>query len=163
MLVKLSVSLYFPILCLLTLIMVVLYFIFPGFLSLIIALILPVVVIYVTRYSYDVDRTLIDIFPLLLASSITTFPITYIYRFFIVDREKRQLKSNFAHYIDPRVVDQIAAKSDSIELGGEKRNLSVLFSDIAGFTTISELLDPRDLFYLMTSYLSYMTDILIKE
>ena len=41
--------------------------------------------------------------------------------------------------------------------------MTVLFSDIAGFTTISEKLDPTTLFYLMTSYLSNMTDILIKE
>jgi class 3 adenylate cyclase/CHASE2 domain-containing sensor protein len=140
-----------------------LYYMFPSFLALILAILLPIGVIYAARYSYDVDRVLVDIFPLLLWVSILTYPITYIYKFFIVDREKRQLKANFSHYIDPHVVDQIAKKWVSIELGGERKNLTVLFSDIAGFTTISEKLDPRDLFYLMTAYLSNMTDILIKE
>lgn len=142
---------------------ILLFYTLPSLLSIVLFGVLPIAVIYLVRYTYDIDRTLIDIFPLLLASSILTYPVTYIYRFFIVDREKRQLKSNFAHYIDPRVVEQIVKKWGNIELGGEKRELSVLFSDIAGFTTISEKLDPRDLFYLMTAYLSNMTDILIKE
>ena len=50
-----------------------------------------------------------------------------------------------------------------LTLGGEQREVSVFFSDIAGFTTISETLGTRDLFYLMSSYLSRMTDILIRE
>lgn len=54
-------------------------------------------------------------------------------------------------------------RGEDIQLGGESRELSVLFSDIAGFTTISESLPPRELFYLMTSYLSNMTDILIGQ
>ncbi len=146
-----------------TCVMTILYFLLPGIFSLLLALILPLGILYLTRYAYDLERTLIDIVPLLLAGTIATFPITFIYKFFVVDREKRQLKNNFAHYIDPHVVDEIAKRWDSIELGGEKKNLTVLFSDIAGFTTISEKLDPRDLFYLMTSYLSRMTDILIRE
>ncbi len=50
-----------------------------------------------------------------------------------------------------------------LTLGGEQREVTVFFSDIAGFTTISEALGTRDLFYLMSSYLSRMTDILIRE
>jgi class 3 adenylate cyclase/CHASE2 domain-containing sensor protein len=162
MLENLPQNMYFAMLIALAICMVIVYYFLPGIISLILSLASLIGIVYVSRYAYDIERILLDIIPLFLAT-FATFLITYIYRFFIVDREKRQLKSNFSHYIDPRVVDQIVAKSDSIELGGEKKNLSVLFSDIAGFTTISETLDPRDLFYLMTSYLSYMTDILIKE
>ncbi len=60
-------------------------------------------------------------------------------------------------------MEEIASRGEDIQLGGERRVLSVLFSDIAGFTTISEKLHPQDLFYLMTSYLSNMTDILIRQ
>ncbi len=61
------------------------------------------------------------------------------------------------------MVKKIADGNIPIELGGEKRELSILFSDIAGFTTISEQLPPQELFYIMASYLSRMTDILIGE
>lgn len=163
MLEKLTSEQYILGLLWVTLILVLLYFSLPSYLALLLALVMPIVVIYGSRYSYDTLRVLIDIFPVLMATWVTTFPIVYIYKFFVVDREKRQLKNNFAHYIDPRVVEDIALKWVSIELGGEKRKLTVFFSDIAGFTTISEKLDPRDLFYLMTAYLSQMTDILIRE
>lgn len=148
---------------LLVVVCVSLYFLLPGLLALLLALALPVLIIYSLRYSYDVDRVLFDIFPLFLAGSILSYPISAIYRFFIIDREKRQLKANFSHYVDPHVVDQIIKKWGDIKLGGDKKNVTVLFSDIAGFTTISEKLDPQNLFYLMSAYLSQMTDILIKE
>jgi adenylate cyclase len=70
------------------------------------------------------------------------------------------ITSAFAHYVDPTLVHEIAEKSGEINLGGESRELSILFSDIAGFTTISERLAPMDLFSLMSSYLTRMTGIL---
>lgn len=120
-------------------------------------------ILYVSRYTYDIWRTVVDIFLLFLAGGVVTYPVTYMYRFFVVEREKRELQNNFGHYIDPHVVEEIASRGVDIQLGGERRVLSVLFSDIAGFTTISESLDPQELFYLMTSYLSNMTDILISR
>lgn len=142
----------------------VIYFFIPKFVSPVVVLISLFVIIWTTRYLYDIQRVLVDIFPIFLAVT-TPYIVTYIYRFFVVDREKRELQSNFGHYIDPHVVEEIAERDEPIELGGERSELSVLFSDIAGFTTISEKLadQPQDLFYLMTSYLSNMTDILIHE
>lgn len=64
---------------------------------------------------YDKQRVLIDIFPLFL-SGILPYIVTYIYRFFIVDREKRELQANFGHYVDPIVVKKIAEQSEPIEL-----------------------------------------------
>jgi adenylate cyclase len=148
---------------LISLIMVIVYTLVPTFLSPIIAIATMIAILYGSRILYDIGRTVVDIFPLFLAGGILSYPVTYMYRYFVVDREKRALQNNFAHYIDPHVVDDIVAHGWAIELGGERRNLSILFSDIAGFTTISETLAPQDLFYLMTSYLSNMTDILIKE
>ena len=64
---------------------------------------------------------------------------------------------------DPKMVEMIDMEEVKMVLGGEQRELSVFFSDIAGFTTISEQLSPPDLFYLMSLYLSRMTDILKHE
>lgn len=162
MLNKIEENTFFIVLISLTILLSILYYSFPSLFAVFLAISFTLWTISITRYYYDINRVLIDIAPLLI-SCFFTFFITFTYRFFIVDREKRQLKSNFAHYIDSHVVDEIVKNSDSIELGGEKRELSVLFSDIAGFTSISETMDTRELFYLMTTYLSYMTDIMIKE
>jgi adenylate cyclase len=89
--------------------------------------------------------------------------MTFIYRFFIVDRERRFIENAFSHYIDPHVVGMINSEEVAVTLGGERREVSVFFSDIAGFTTISEKLGPQDLFQLMSLYLSRMTDILTHE
>lgn len=140
---------------------ILLYFLLPRYLSPIFAISMLAAILYVSRYLYDVHRVLVDISLLFLAGGVITYPMTYMYRFFVVEREKRELQTNFGHYIDPHVVEEIASRGEDIQLGGERRVLSVLFSDIAGFTSISEKMDPQNLFYLMTSYLSNMTDILI--
>jgi len=145
----------------LTVFSILLYYTLPKYFSPFVLIILLCAILWISRYLYDVGRVLVDIFLLFLAGGIVTYPMTFIYRFFIVDREKRELQNNFGHYIDPHVVEEIANRGEEIQLGGEDRVLSVLFSDIAGFTTISESMKPEELFYLMTSYLSNMTDILI--
>ena len=110
MLFRVTLEVQTGLIIVLVILCVVLFYKLPSFLALLVALIFPLGVIYASRYGYDIERTLVDIFPLLLAASVLTYPITYIYKFFVVDREKRQLKANFAHYIDPHVVDQIAKK-----------------------------------------------------
>ncbi len=89
--------------------------------------------------------------------------MTSIYEYFILGKKKRFLESAFSRYIDPEVVRKIASQDTPVTLSGEKRDLTIFFSDIAGFTTISERLTPQALFSLMSDYLSTMTDILISE
>jgi adenylate cyclase len=78
--------------------------------------------------------------------------------YFTAEREKRQIKGAFQHYVPVAVVDQIMENIDSLGLGGEKRELTVLFSDIRGFTGIAEGLSPEALVQLLNSYLTQMTD-----
>ncbi|NRH20884.1 adenylate/guanylate cyclase domain-containing protein [Candidatus Gracilibacteria bacterium] len=147
----------------LTIITILFYFYLPNYLSPVFAILVMTGIIWISRYIYDIHRTLMDIFPLLLSVCIATFPMTFIYRFFVVDNEKRYIENAFGHYIDPKMVQMIDMEEVSVSLGGEQRDLSVFFSDIAGFTTISEKLSPKDLFWLMSLYLSRMTEILKKE
>jgi adenylate cyclase len=163
MLKKFNQDIGFVVIIVLTLVSTVLYFYIPKYLSPIFAIVAVCLILYISRYTYDIARTVVDIFLLFLAGGVITYPVTYMYRFFVVEREKRELQNNFGHYIDPHVVEEIANRGEEIQLGGERRVLSVLFSDIAGFTTISESMNPQELFYLMTSYLSNMTDILIER
>jgi adenylate cyclase len=142
--------------------LVVLYYIFSKSISLVLMILSSLLFIYLARYIADIHRIVIPIAHLLIIS-ILWYIITMIYRFFIVDRERRKLQKNFGHYVDPHVVQRIVDQWEKIKLWGESREVTILFSDIAGFTTISEKLTPEKLFTLMTDYLSRMTDILTDQ
>ena len=73
-------------------------------------------------------------------------------------KDKKMIKDAFDKYVNPSVVEEVLKKPDLLKLGGEKRVLTVLFSDIRGFTTLSEKLEPEKLVYLLNEYLSKMTD-----
>lgn len=78
--------------------------------------------------------------------------------YFTAEREKRQIKGAFQHYVPVAVVDQILRNIDDLGLGGEKRELTVLFADIRGFTGIAESLPPEALVQLLNDYLTRMTE-----
>jgi class 3 adenylate cyclase/CHASE2 domain-containing sensor protein len=78
-------------------------------------------------------------------------------------REKRFIKSAFGKYLSPDVVAEISEDPSALKLGGEKRPLSLLFSDLAGFTNISEDMDAQDLIELLNEYLNDMTQVVFDE
>jgi adenylate cyclase len=77
-------------------------------------------------------------------------------------RQKRFIKSAFNQYLSPAVIDQIITHPERLRLGGERRMLTIFFSDLQGFTTISESLPPDGLAQLLNDYLTAMTDIIIE-
>jgi len=77
--------------------------------------------------------------------------------------QKRFIKGAFSRYIAPDVIEQIMQHPESLELGGENRRITIFFSDVAGFSTISEKLTPPELVSLLNEYLSQMTDIIISH
>jgi adenylate cyclase len=84
-----------------------------------------------------------------------------LYHYIISQKEKRMIRGAFSHYVPEKVVNEIIANPEKLKLGGEERIITVLFSDIVGFTTISEKLTPPDLVKLLNEYLSEMTDIVL--
>ncbi len=78
-------------------------------------------------------------------------------------RQKRFIQSAFKQYLSPAVIDQLILHPERLRLGGERRMLSIFFSDLEGFTSISEKLDPEALTTLLNEYLSVMTDIIHEE
>jgi adenylate cyclase len=78
-------------------------------------------------------------------------------------RQKRYLKGAFKQYLSPEVIEQLIAHPERLKLGGERRELTIFFSDLQGFTTISEGLSPEELTALLNEYLSAMTDIIQEE
>jgi adenylate cyclase len=79
------------------------------------------------------------------------------------DRERARLRDAFSHYVSQSVVSLILKDPSRLKLGGDKRRMSVLFSDIRGFTSISESMSPEDLVVAMNTYLTRMTDIVFEE
>lgn len=85
--------------------------------------------------------------------------INVLYKYFFEQRQRRFLRKAFSYYLSTSVLEEILRDPNKLKLGGDRRELSVLFSDIAGFTTISEKLDPETLTKLLNLYLTKMTDI----
>ncbi len=78
-------------------------------------------------------------------------------------RQKAFYRHAFRHYLSPVVIDRLLEDPSQLKLGGERRELSIFFSDLQGFSSISERLDPQDLTALLNDYLSDMTDIILEE
>jgi adenylate cyclase len=76
-------------------------------------------------------------------------------------RAKRKIKDTFQHYVSPAVVEQMIENPDLLKLGGEKLDLTVIFTDVKGFTRISEQMEPTELVHLMNDYLTPMADIVL--
>ena len=74
--------------------------------------------------------------------------------------QKRFIKSAFKHYLSADVIEQLIANPESLHLGGEEKEITAYFSDVQGFTSISENLTPTELTELLNVYLSAMTDII---
>ncbi len=79
-----------------------------------------------------------------------------LYRFFSEEKEKKYIRKTFGHYLSPHVMDEILKDPTRLKLGGEKQHLTVLFSDIRGFTTLSEKLAPEEIVCVLNEYLSDM-------
>ena len=90
------------------------------------------------------------------------FALNMSWGYFIESRSKRQFTELFGQYVPPELVDEMAKNPESYSMEGRKAELTVLFSDIRGFTTISEGLQPDQLATLMNEYLGAMTDVVRK-
>jgi adenylate cyclase len=96
-------------------------------------------------------------------AAIFTFVGTGGYQFISEQKEKRMIKGMFQHYLAKDLVDELIANPDKLKLGGDKKELTVFFSDIEGFTSISEGLPPERLLNCLNEYLSAMTDIILEN
>ncbi len=88
------------------------------------------------------------------------FALQMTYGFFVESRGKRQLAHLFGQYVPPELVEEMSGKMDEINLDGEMREMSVLFSDVRGFTTISESLEPQELTLYINAFLTPITKVI---
>jgi adenylate cyclase len=93
-------------------------------------------------------------------AGLASLAATIAYRLVVTDRGQRLLRRSFALYLAPQVIDKMLASNRLPVLGGETRDVTVFFSDLAGFSSIAEQMTPTELVAFMNEYLSAMTDII---
>lgn len=130
------------------------------------ALLMVVLIILLTIFTFMImfDSTnTIYLFATPLLVIVFSFIGTLLFRILTEEKEKKFIRERFGNYVSPQVVDELLKNPKALQLGGEDRNMTVFFSDIRSFTTISEQLgEPQKLVALINEYLSAMTEIIIQ-
>ena len=94
-------------------------------------------------------------------SVFVTVILLFIVNFFTLEKEKSFIKNAFSHYLSPDVINDLVSNPEKLNLGGEKKRLTAIFTDVQGFSTISEKLDPTDLVKLLNAYLTEMSNTIL--
>lgn len=89
-----------------------------------------------------------------------TYVAVLFYRYVTEEKEKKWIKGTFGQYVSPKLVENLLDHPEKLKLGGVRREMTVFFSDLAGFTSISESLTPEELTRLLNDYLSEMSDVI---
>jgi adenylate cyclase len=101
------------------------------------------------------------------ASTLSVAPAMYVslggVSFLREQARKREVTQAFSLYVTPQVVDSLLANPDKLKLGGERREITFMFTDLAGFTTFSEALSAERTVYLLNRHFTDMTDIVLKH
>lgn len=97
-----------------------------------------------------------------LITSVLALIVGEIYILLTEGKEKKYIKSTFSKYVNPDLVNILIQNPDMIQLGGKDVDATILFSDIRGFTTLSEGMSPMELISFLNIYLSRMTDIVME-
>lgn len=98
-----------------------------------------------------------------VGTMLCVFVVLTVYKEITEGRQKAFIKQAFKHYLSSHVIEQILHDPQALKLGGEKRELTIMFTDLAGFSSFSERLGPVELTALLNDYLTEMTDIIMEE
>jgi adenylate cyclase len=131
-------------------------------------LIMPLVLLGFLGITYGAEfsalqwwNTMIVSWPFYL-SFVFGFTSIATYKFFTEEKAKRKIRQAFSKYVSPLVVNELLKSDSNLALGGKKQRLAVFFSDLRGFTTFSESLDPQELSQFLNLYFNKMTDEIFK-
>jgi adenylate cyclase len=115
-------------------------------------------------YLFVEHNLLIDFTYPLISSWLIYLVLTFV-NYFREQKQRQQIRSAFGYYLSPHMVEQLARSPDKLVLGGEERRMTILFSDVRGFTTISEHYkdDPQGLTRLMNRFLTPLTNAIIER
>ncbi|HEX6828283.1 MAG TPA: adenylate/guanylate cyclase domain-containing protein, partial [Burkholderiales bacterium] len=91
------------------------------------------------------------------------FALNMSWGYFVEARSKRLITGLFGRYVSPALVEEMARHPDTVSMEGDSREMSVLFSDVRGFTTISERMDPKELSRFMNEFLTPLTEVIYQH
>ncbi len=90
------------------------------------------------------------------AGLLTAPAVGYVVRYLVEERTRRRIELAFGRYLSPHVVEQLATSADALRLGGERREVSVMFADLSGFTALSAKVSPEVLTAMTNEYLAHI-------
>jgi adenylate cyclase len=90
-----------------------------------------------------------------------TLFVLILFKFLNLQKEKSFIRNAFSHYLSTDVINELIIDPSKLNLGGQKKHLTAMFTDVRGFSTVSEVLDPTDLVKLLNSYLTEMSNIIM--
>ncbi|MCK4924016.1 MAG: CHASE2 domain-containing protein [Spirochaetes bacterium] len=122
---------------------------------------LSVIYFFAVIFIFDKYRYVLNLSAPLI-TGILTLSTMIVYRILTEEKEKKKIQGMFSNYVSKSIVEELLKHPEKLELGGEDKEITVLFSDIRGFTTLSENLTPQDLVAHLNEYLSAMTDLIFK-
>jgi adenylate cyclase len=118
--------------------------------------------IYTSWYMFDTQGLLLDpIYPMFAGFAV--YLVTTIQSYMQTESEKKQIRGAFAQYMSPDMVAKLADNPSLLQLGGEMRDMTLLFCDVRGFTTISEQFNAQELTAFINKFLTPMTDIIMER
>jgi len=112
-------------------------------------------------FSLKSFSTYILLFPVLFAAGLS-LAFSAVYRASVEEREKGFIRSQFRLYVPPVVVDEILRDPAKLALGGIRKEVTVMFSDIRGFTTMSEQMEPEEVVGMLNEYFTAMTEVIFE-
>jgi adenylate cyclase len=129
-------------------------------LSLLLTLIVFISFLVVCDIVFDINNLWLEIIRPTY-SLFFSFIVAIGYRFAVSERSKRELRRMFDRYVSTEIVEKIITNPHQLKLGGERKDITVLFSDIRGFTSMSESLEPEQVVGILNNFLTTMTDIIL--
>lgn len=123
------------------------------------ALVLAAAYLLLAQYEFGAHTFMLEVVPQLLTVVVGFVTVTA-YRLATEEREKKKIRDTFSLYVAPSVVNELLDDPARLQLDGVSKEITLLFSDIRGFTTMSEQLPPREVVSLLNEYFSVMTDII---
>jgi len=111
-------------------------------------------------YAFDVYKWLLD--PIYFSLVILIIYLTQSLLIYLAtEAERARVRGAFGMYLSPALVEQLASDPEQLKLGGEMKDISIMFCDVRGFTSISELYDPEGLTQLINKFLTPMTQVIM--
>lgn len=140
------------------------FILLSQFVGIIMSVLLCATIVAVTMFGaywmyVDYGLLLDPVYPSVAVVSI--FTVSTILSYARAERKRKQIRNAFGMYVAPDVMRDLEAHPERLKLGGENRDITVMFTDIRKFTTISEGLSPKELIQLMNDFLTGMTDIVM--